>query len=82
MVNNRFSTGIGNRSAVYCCSNCGRRTRQTGAFGELCPQCDEILSLENGITDGCYSEDSEALVRTENLIKQLKAEVTKRGGEI
>lgn len=79
---NRFRRR-GTVGGVFECAVCSRRTRHVDqAMNHLCPQCDEWTQIENGINDGNYEgEAPEELERAEALIRKLKEEAAKKGGD-
>jgi hypothetical protein len=49
-----------NRSGMYVCSDCGKKTRETGSEESsvgLCKKCYKINVLENQFADGKITEE-------------------------
>lgn len=70
------------KSAVFHCNCCKRRTRYVNqAMPGLCPQCDEWTQIENSIGDGAYRDDPAGLRKAEEHIARLKAEAVAKGGK-
>ena len=72
-------------SGCYECQSCGRKTRATGnndnEHVRMCVQCYDIGEIENLIADGMYEDETE-LKELEQQIKDLEAEIVKKGGKI
>ncbi len=55
VTRNRFQRGSG----VYTCSNCGKKTRETGhseSYVDLCATCYERGGDDNSVADGAITE--------------------------
>lgn len=65
-------------STTFKCNVCGRGTRDTGvqsAGNKICPQCFELAGIENEISDGHSTLESNRAV-----ITSLVADVKAKGG--
>lgn len=75
LKHDRFKRGSG----CFVCRMCQRQSRDTGDNGqlELCPECYEIATLENSISD--YGDpDGKLAQQVEALTAQCKA----KGGKL
>lgn len=74
---------IKRRTGIYHCASCKRLTRNTGAQAssnsELCPECDEIAGLENGLADG-YFDSPEEEKKMEDRVSELTEKARSKGG--
>jgi hypothetical protein len=67
-------------SSTFPCNVCGRLTRDTGvqsAGNKICPQCYELAGIENSISDG-----HETLESQKSNIESYVKEIEGKGGNV
>jgi hypothetical protein len=71
----------GQRSGVFECGQCGRRTRHVEqGMNTLCPECDTWTAIENGMVDA-PNMDAEEVAFMERQLRIWKHKALKKGGD-